>query len=177
MRQWIHGICIIAVSRPAEFAGSANSLNFRLIYTTTSSCMSHRYIKFTVKTEAHVLLLPPNQLLYFISPSQHHHSSSCSNQKQIHPGLLPLLIFSHQFCLLLGFYIFILYFSNLGPKLLQLFYISSSSLTSMLLFLWPCYNRSNDLYWMLVKIFSPAENTLSLLRFYLFFKVTIWRGN
>ena len=83
----------VAVSRPAEVAGSANSLNFRLIYTTTSSCMSHRYIKCTVKTEAHVPRLPPNQLLYFISPSQHHHSSSCSNQKHIHPGLLPLLIF------------------------------------------------------------------------------------
>lgn len=90
MRQWICGIYKGAISWPAKFAGSVNSLNFRLIYTTTSSCMSHRYITYTVlklKFMFHFY-----HQTSFISPSQHHQSSS-SSQNQIHPGLLLFLIF------------------------------------------------------------------------------------
>ena len=90
MRQWICGIYIGAISWPAKFAGSVN-LNFRLIYTTASFFMSHRYITYTVlklKFMFHFY-----HQTSFISPSQHHQSSSCSSQNQIHPEQLLFLVF------------------------------------------------------------------------------------
>lgn len=91
-RQWIYGIHIGAISWLAKFAGSVNSLNFRLIYTATSSCMSHRYITYTV-LKLKFMFHFYHQTSFYSSfpPSQHHQSSTWSSQNQIHPGLLFLI--------------------------------------------------------------------------------------
>lgn len=94
-------------------------------------CMSHRssnlLLKLRLICHFYHLICPPNQLLYFISPSQLH-PSSCSNQKD--SSWTPSL--SHLYSIISSIiylsFVFILCFPKLGPKLLQL---SSSSLPSM----------------------------------------------
>lgn len=82
-------------------------------------------------TQRPLPLLPPNQLLHSVSPSQHHHPSGCSNQKQIHLGVFSFLIIQSS---ILSPICLVYLYPKLGPKL-QL-YLSSSNLFSVLLFLW-----------------------------------------
>lgn len=153
----------IGIPWPAEFVELANTLNLRFIYSATSSACptgtSNLLLKLRLICHFYHLICPPNQLLYFMSPSQLH-PSSCSNQKD--SSWTPP--FSHLYSIIRSIiylsFVFILCFPKLGPKLLKLL-LSSSSLPSMSLLIWPCYNRSyhflNILLWMFIKTPLPEN--------------------